>query len=424
MEWGLFYCIVRCTYMTFGGVDSKMGQVIAIVPAAGKGSRMGLGRDGKQFVYLGGKPVLAHTLIALESSSEVDGIILVTRADQVNLGWQVVNDYAIGKVQAVVPGGANRQESVWAGLKHMTDDTEIVVVHDGARPLVDTQLIDAAIGGAREYGAVGVAVPVKDTIKVVDETGLVVSTPPRGTLWAIQTPQAFCYEILLEAHTKAKDSGYVETDDCGLVEQLGKPVRLIQGSYRNIKLTTPEDLTIAEALLSVDKDLGDAKREKPPIPRVGWGYDLHRLVKGRPLILGGVEIPYDKGLLGHSDADVLLHALMDSLLGAMAVGDIGQHFPDTEKRWQGANSLHLLKQVKEIITRSSASSLSISHIDCVIIAEQPKLAPYIPQMRLNIAETLGLTPSQVSIKATTNEGLGSVGQGEAIVAHAVATIFA
>lgn len=401
-----------------------MGQVSAIVPAAGKGSRMGLEGPGKQFVYLGGKPVLAHTLMALEGSAEIDGIILVTRQDQVSLGWQVVNDYGIGKVQAVVPGGATRQESVWAGLRHVSSDTEIVVVHDGARPLVDTQLIDAAIGGARDYGAVGVAVPVKDTIKVRDETGLVISTPPRGSLWAIQTPQAFRYELLLAAHTKAKASGYIGTDDCGLVEELGKPVRLIQGSYRNIKITTPEDINIAEALLSVDRDRVSGKTDQPPVPRVGWGYDVHRLVKGRPLILGGVEIPYDKGLLGHSDADVLLHSLMDSLLGAMALGDIGQHFPDTEKRWQGANSLHLLSQVKEIITRSSASPLSISHIDCMIIAERPRLAPFIPRMRLNIAETLGLTPGQVSIKATTNEGLGSVGQGEAIVAHAVATILA
>jgi 2-C-methyl-D-erythritol 4-phosphate cytidylyltransferase/2-C-methyl-D-erythritol 2,4-cyclodiphosphate synthase len=407
-----------------GGSVYEMGQVIAVVPAAGKGSRMGLEGPGKQFVYLNGRPVLAHTLMALESLAEIDGIILVTRQDQVSLGWQVVNDYAIGKVQAVVPGGATRQESVSAGLGHVPTDTEIVVVHDGARPLIDTQLIDAAITGAREYGAVGVAVPVKDTIKVRDEMGLVISTPPRGSLWAIQTPQAFRYEILLAAHTKAKASGYVGTDDCELVEELGKPVRLIQGSYRNIKLTTPEDLAIAETLLSVDKDKGNAKMEQSPIPRVGWGYDLHRLVKGRPLILGGVEIPFDKGLLGHSDADVLLHALMDSLLGAMALGDIGHHFPDTEKRWQGANSLHLLSQVKEIITRSSASQLSISHIDCMIIAERPRLAPYIPQMRLNIVKTLGLIPDQVSIKATTNEGLGPVGQGEAIVAHAVATILA
>lgn len=401
-----------------------MGQAIAIVPAAGKGSRMGLEGPGKQFMYLGGKPVLAHTLMALESSAEIDGIILVTRQDQVTLGWQVVNDYGIGKVQAVVPGGATRQESVWAGLQHVPSDTEIVVVHDGARPLVGTKLIDTAISSAREYEAVGVAVPVKDTIKVRDETGLVISTPPRGSLWAIQTPQAFRYEVLLEAHTKAKAIGYEGTDDCELVEQLDKPVRLIQGSYRNIKLTTPEDLTIAETLIGGDEDQRKEKTKQPQIPRVGWGYDLHQLVTGRSLILGGVEIPYDKGLLGHSDADVLVHALMDSLLGAMALGDIGQHFPDTEKRWQGANSLHLLSQVKEIINRSIAGQLSISNIDCMIIAERPKLAPYIPQMRLNIAKTLDLNPGQVSIKATTNEGLGSVGQGEAIVAYAVTTILA
>jgi 2-C-methyl-D-erythritol 4-phosphate cytidylyltransferase/2-C-methyl-D-erythritol 2,4-cyclodiphosphate synthase len=400
-----------------------MGQVMAIVPAAGKGVRMGLKGPGKQFAYIHGKPVLARTLEALEASTEIDGIIVVTEAQQVGLGWQVVNDYAIGKVQAVVPGGKSRQESVWAGLQHMPIDTEIVVVHDGARPLVETELIDRSITTAREHGAVGIAVPVKDTIKVRNEAGFVVSTPPRASLWAIQTPQAFHYSILYEAHVKARESGYVGTDDCMLVEQLGKPVQLVEGSYRNIKLTTPEDLIVAQAFLAEDESGDHEKRQyRQPNLRVGWGYDVHRLVKGRPLILGGVDIPYDKGLLGHSDADVLLHAVMDSLLGAMALGDIGQHFPDTDQQWQGANSIHLLRQVKEILSKSSGSKPLINHIDCVIIAERPKLAAYIPQMRLNIAKALGLTTDQVSIKATTSEGLGLAGRGEGIIAQALATV--
>ncbi|NMB45372.1 MAG: 2-C-methyl-D-erythritol 4-phosphate cytidylyltransferase [Firmicutes bacterium] len=402
-----------------------MGQVIAIVPAAGKGVRMGLKGPGKQFVHLAGKPVLAHTLLALEASAQIDGIIVVIGQDQVKLGWHVVNSYSVGKVQAVIPGGRTRQESVWAGLQHVPDDTEIVLVHDGARPLAKTELIDAAIQAARTYGAVGVAVPVKDTIKVRDVAGFVASTPPRDSLWAIQTPQAFHYSILHEAHTRANESGCVGTDDCMLVEKLGKPVQLIEGSYRNIKLTTPEDLIVASALLASDEPEDDGQeRQSPTVTRVGWGYDIHRLVEGRPLILGGVEIPYHQGLLGHSDADVLLHAVMDSLLGAMALGDIGQHFPDTDMRWRGANSLHLLQQVNKILIRSSGTLPKISHIDCVIIAERPRLAPYLLQMRLNIAEALGLTVDQVSIKATTAEGLGPAGQGEGIIAQAIAAILA
>ena len=406
-----------------------MGQVMAIVPAAGKGVRMGLKGPGKQFVYLGGKPVLARTLKVLEASTEIDGIVVVTEAHQVSLAWQVVNGYSIGKVQAVVPGGKTRQESVWAGLQHMPIDTEIVVVHDGARPLVETELIDRSIAAARKHGAVGVAVPVKDTIKVRSEDGFVIATPPRASLWAIQTPQTFRYRILCEAHVKARESGYVGTDDCMLVEQLGKPVHLVEGSYRNIKLTTPEDLVVAQALLAEDEpdDHPDDHEENRPLQpnlRVGWGYDVHRLVEERSLILGGVKIPYEKGLLGHSDADVLLHAVMDALLGAMALGDIGQHFPDTDQRWQGANSLNLLRQVSQIIARSSGSKPRVNHIDCVIIAERPKLAAYIPQMRLNIAEALELTIDQVSIKATTSEGLGLVGRGEGIIAQALATILA
>ena len=400
-----------------------MGQVVAIVAAAGKGIRMGL-KGGKQFVYLAGKPVLAHTLLALEASSEIDGIIVVTAGHQVASGWQVVDEYAIGKVQAVIPGGESRQASVWAGIRHVTDDTEIVVVHDGARPLVDVALIDATIAGARLHGATGLAVPVKDTIKVKDAAGFVASTLPRDSLWAMQTPQAFHYSILWEAHAKAMAEGRTGTDDCMLVESLGRPVQLIEGSYRNLKLTTREDLLLARALLSGDGLEEPLKPPNPPTPRVGWGYDVHMLVEGRPLILGGVEIPYVKGLLGHSDADVLVHAIMDAMLGGLALGDIGKHFPDTDPRWRGANSLHLLKQVNNLLAQGSFPQPSISHIDCVIVAQRPKLAPHIPQMRQNIAEVLELSVEQLSIKATTSEGLGLAGRGEGIIAQAVVTILA
>lgn len=400
-----------------------MGQVVAIVPAAGKGVRMGL-KGGKQFVNLAGKPALAHTLSALEASREIDAIIVVTAADQVTRCWQLINEYTLGKVQSVVPGGDSRQESVWIGLQRVPDDTEIVVVHDGARPLVETELVNRAIEAARIHKAVGIAVPVKDTIKVRDTAGFVVSTPPRSTLWAMQTPQAFQYDILYEAHSKSIAEGVAGTDDCMLVEALGCKVLLIEGSYRNLKLTTREDLALANALLA-DGEPEPALQSQDHLPtvRVGWGYDVHRLVEGRPLILGGIDIPYTKGLLGHSDADVLVHAIMDALLGAAALGDIGSHFPDTDPRWEGANSMDLLKQVSQLLAKHlSGGEPAISSIDSVIMAQRPRLAPYIPQMRLNIAQVLGLSLDQVSIKATTTEGLGPVGQGEGIVAQAVVTL--
>ncbi len=402
-----------------------MGLVIAIVPAAGRGMRMGLQGPGKQFALVGDRPVLAHTLTALADAEAVDGIIVVTRKEQISLAQQVVEDYAIGKVVGIIVGGDTRQESVWAGLIQLDPATEIVVVHDGARPLVEPAVIGRVIEAARKHGAAGAAVPVKDTIKVSDEAGFVTSTPPRDRLWAIQTPQAFRYELLKEAHLEAQARGYVGTDDCVLVEELGHPVKLVEGSYRNIKLTTPEDLVIAQALLGAAlEERSEEESSNSPRPRVGWGYDVHQLVEGRPLILGGVDIPYEKGLLGHSDADVLLHAVMDALLGAMALGDIGQHFPDTDPQWRGANSLELLREVGKILASSQSFKPTISHIDCVIIAERPKLAPYIAQMRRNIAAALELNIQQVSIKPTTSEGLGPAGRGEGIIAQAAAVVLA
>ncbi|NLK07813.1 MAG: 2-C-methyl-D-erythritol 4-phosphate cytidylyltransferase [Firmicutes bacterium] len=401
-----------------------MGQVVAVVPAAGKGERMGAA-GGKQFMDLLGLPVLVHTLKALAAADEIDVIVLVTGKDQIHKGWQVVRDYEIGKVKSVTAGGDSRQASVWAGLNKAASmgEFEIVVVHDAARPLIQSALVDKAVRAARKYGAVGVAVPVKDTIKVTDAAGFVISTPPRESLWAIQTPQVFQFEILWKAHTEALKKDIMGTDDCMLVEEVGKPVQLLEGSYENIKLTTQEDLILAEGLLS-EKKSGKQSENKVVLTRVGIGYDIHQLVEGRQLILGGVTIPYGKGLLGHSDADVLVHAVIDALLGALARGDIGTHFPDTDAKWKGADSLGLLGLVQEQFFPGTSGDPSITHIDSLIIAERPKLAPYIDQMRNNIAKTLKIPGSRVSIKATTSEGLGPVGRQEGIAAQVTATVLA
>ena len=280
----------------------------AVIVAAGSSARMG-GTD-KLLAELGGLPVLSRTLRVFDDHEMIDTIIVVAREDRMPKISRVCSPYR--KVRIVVPGGESRQESVMHGLKAVPEGTELVAVHDGARPLVPPEVITKAILKAAKFGAAAPAIPVKDTIKV-SKTGAVDETPDRSTLFAVQTPQVFDYALLLGALQNAKQKGLSLTDDCSAVEALGMTVLLTDGSEENIKITTPLDLDIAGLIL---------KRRQSTM-RIGHGYDVHRLVEGRKLILGGVEIPFEKGLDGHSDADVLVHAVMDALLGAAALGDIG-----------------------------------------------------------------------------------------------------
>ena len=320
----------------------------------------------------------------------------------------------------VIIGGSERQYSIANALKVLPSDTKLVLVHDGARPLVTTQCIDDVIQGAIQYKAAVVAVPVKDTIKTVNKYSMVTGTPDRHTLWSIQTPQGFDAQLLKQAYDCAAQEDYLGTDDASLVERLGTEVKIVVGNYENIKVTTPEDLMIAEAFLC-GQSKNDDKREceAKEMMRIGMGYDVHKLVEGRKLILGGVEVPYAYGLDGHSDADVLLHAIKDALLGAAALGDIGKHFPDTDVQYKGASSMVLLERVRNIIREHG---YRVNNVDSTIVAERPKLATYIPEMNRNIARALQIELGQVNVKATTTEGLGFTGKGAGIAAYATVTI--
>lgn len=387
-------------------------MIVAIIAAAGAGRRMGSDRN-KVFLQLGGKPILSRSCLALAACGEVDELIIAASPDEVDEIASIVEENPPGIPWQVIAGGKERQYSIANALRAVSPQAEFILVHDAARPLVHPEEIKKVIAAAREYHAAGIAVPVKDTIKEIDDLQFAVATPPRDILWAIQTPQGFDASLLRRAYREAEADGFLGTDDASLIERLGIKVKLVHGDYSNIKITTPSDLAIGEALLRGRKSKGEESM------RIGTGYDVHRLVSGRKLILGGVEIAHALGLDGHSDADVLLHAIKDALLGAAALGDIGRHFPDTDNQYKGASSLVLLKKVRQLLAEKGYEAYNI---DATIIAEKPKLAPYIEQMNQNIAAALEINWDQVNIKATTTERLGFTGREEGIAAQAVATI--
>jgi 2-C-methyl-D-erythritol 2,4-cyclodiphosphate synthase/2-C-methyl-D-erythritol 4-phosphate cytidylyltransferase len=309
----------------------------------------------------------------------------------------------------IVTGGDSRQSSVWNGLCALPEDCTHVLIHDGARCLVDEGTIRHCMASVENHGTGVAAIPAIDTIKQVDADEIVTATPDRSQLRAVQTPQGFTVELIRRAHMSAQQENFLGTDDASLVERLGHPVRLTEGNRRNIKLTTPEDLIMAESFLC---------RSFPAL-RVGQGYDVHRLVEGRDLILCGVNVPHTLGLLGHSDADVAVHALMDAMLGAMALGDIGKHFPDTDERYRGISSMKLLEHVVALLKERHAR---VTNCDVTIVAQKPKLLPHIPQMQANIASALELPLDRVNIKATTTERLAFEGREEGISAQAICMV--
>ena len=376
----------------------------AIILAGGSGSRMGAGMN-KVLMPLAGETVIARSLSAF--AGMVDGMILVSRSEDMQQ-MQLAAAQA-GIDVRIVAGGATRQESVWNGLCALPEACTHVMIHDGARCLVDKATIERCKASVFECGTGVAAIPVIDTIKETDAEELVVSTPDRSALRAVQTPQGFSLEIIREAHRKAQEAGFIGTDDASLVERLNIPVRLTLGDRRNIKLTTPEDMQMAEAFLHNDF----------PALRIGQGYDVHRLVEGRDLILCGVKVPHHLGLLGHSDADVALHALMDAMLGSMALGDIGRHFPDTDEQYRGISSMKLLEHVAALLREHGAR---VTNCDVTIAAQRPKLLPYVPQMRQNIASVLALPLDRVNVKATTTEHLAFEGREEGISARAVCMV--
>ena len=372
----------------------------AVIVAAGSATRM-QGID-KMLVPLAGVPVVLRSVRALAASDCIDSLVIVTRTECMETLRTLCAE--VPKPVTVVAGGASRPESVLAGLAALPEGTELAAIHDGARPLVTQAVIAEAVEAAERCGAAAPAVPVHDTIKQA-ENGLVRATPERKTLFAVQTPQVFDVKLLKTVLRAAMERGIALTDDCSAVEAAGKPVVLTQGCEENLKITTPVDLTLAEAIL---------KRRKTM--RIGHGYDVHRLTEGRRLILGGVEIPFERGLDGHSDADVLVHALMDALLGAAGLRDIGVLFPDNDPAYKNISSMLLLDRV--MLTLEHAG-YAVGNVDVTVLAQRPKLKDYIPVMRENLARAMKIPLDCVNIKATTEEGLGFTGSGEGIACHAV-----
>jgi len=387
-------------------------MISVIIAAAGRGTRMNYEKN-KIFLDLNGKPILQYSLELFSGIEEVSDIVVVTSNEDVDEVSNVVR--LVGCEARGVVGGKERQDSIYNALQVLSEATDYVLVHDGARPFVKKEHVMDLISCVKKLEAAVLAVPVKDTIKVVDAHGQVVATPERATLVAVQTPQGFSKELLVRAYEYAYANSYSGTDDASMVEYYGKSVQVVAGDYENIKITTPEDIIIGRELLKRRNGATAAMK----VPRIGFGYDVHQLVRDRALILGGVEIPYELGLLGHSDADVLLHAIADALLGAAALGDIGKHFSDTDAQFKGADSLLLLERVVQLI---SAQGFSIHNIDATVAAQQPKLASFIPSMRANIAKVCNIDSATVNVKATTTEELGFVGRKEGISAYAIASI--
>ena len=383
----------------------------AVVVAAGKGRRMGADRN-KAFLPLGGEPIVLRTLRAIWESGLFSQLVLVTGEEDRGQAEAMLTQAGIPA--AVCAGGADRQESVRLGLACLPDSIGLVSIHDGARPLLTKEILEASLETANRMGSGVAAVPVKDTVRRLYPDGTL-KTPPRAELRAMQTPQTFLLKKIRALHEKHREDPHRATDDAELYLREGLTVSLSPGSEENLKITTPADLLTAESILR-QREGRRGDPEDAPVIRIGQGYDVHRLVPGRKLILCGVEIPYEKGLLGHSDADAPLHALMDAMLGAAALGDIGRHFPDTDERYAGADSSELLVRVAQMV---AGEGYAVGNADVTIVCQAPRLAPYIESMRRRVAECLCIPASRVNVKATTTERLGFEGEGLGISAQAV-----
>ena len=379
-------------------------SVWAVVVAGGRGARAGLGRN-KVFFAWKGRSVLSRCLDALERSGALDGAVLVLGAEDFEqYDALCAREGASPLVKRVVAGGDCRRRSVRSGLAALPEEVEIVAVHDAARPFVSPEAVRKTVQSARKWGSGVISTPVTDTIKRVGPDGAV-ETLDRAQLRAVQTPQTFDCAKLKAAHERAEAEGFDATDDAALFEHYYGSVRLVTapGAEANIKLTNPADF----------------EKLSRPAMRIGSGYDAHRLAEGRKLILCGVDVPHTRGLDGHSDADVAVHALMDALLGALGEGDIGRHFPDSDPAYKGISSMLLLERVMKIVREHG---YGVANADVTIVAQKPKLAAYIPAMRENLARALGT--DAVNVKATTTERMGFEGEELGISAQAVALLTA
>lgn len=400
----------------------------ALVAAAGRGERAGAA-DHKAFLPLGGKPLAAWSLEALRQCPEISEIVLVVAPEDVERARRGLIRVGGAQSERVVAGGEARQASVRAGLAEVSPDCDLVLVHDAARPFLRPDLVRRCMEAAATHEAVVAALPATDTVKEVGPDGSVSATLDRSRLWLVQTPQVFRYRLLLNAHESGA-RGSAGTDDAALVERLGHQVHVVPGDPENTKITWPEDMHRAERRLvgsaaglsqGVDKRGGAATRSRIPVERErqvrgGIGYDAHRFAEGRPLVLAGVRFPGERGLGGHSDADVVCHAICDALLGAMGAGDIGRHFADSDPQYAGISSLSMLVRAAEMMR---AGGFEIENVDTVVIAEAPRIAGRAEEMRRAVAEALGAEVARVNVKGKTTEGMGFTGRGEGIASQAI-----
>jgi 2-C-methyl-D-erythritol 4-phosphate cytidylyltransferase/2-C-methyl-D-erythritol 2,4-cyclodiphosphate synthase len=389
-------------------------RVTAIVAAGGRGARFG-GSQPKQLATIGGRAILDRTVAAFTGHPGVQEVVVALPADiAANPPAYLL---AGARPPRVVAGGARRQDSVLKAFRAADPSSDVILIHDAARPFPSAALIARTIEIGAETGAALAALPARDTVKHIlrpskghpGEPWLVGATLPREEIFLAQTPQVFRRRVLEDGLAIAEGLGIEVTDEATLVARAGHAVWLVTGEVSNMKITTPDDLPLAEAIAA----RGSGKPARTG--RVGTGYDLHRLVDGRPLVVGGVRIPSPRGPLGHSDGDVALHAITDAILGAAGLGDIGLHFPDSDPRWKGAASLDLLARAKALVAEQG---YEVGNVDVTVVLEAPKIRTYIDQMRAAIAAAVGVAPDRVSVKGKTNEGVDAVGRGEAIAAHA------
>ncbi|GAB4363226.1 MAG: bifunctional 2-C-methyl-D-erythritol 4-phosphate cytidylyltransferase/2-C-methyl-D-erythritol 2,4-cyclodiphosphate synthase [Deltaproteobacteria bacterium] len=382
-----------------------MRRVVTIVVAGGSGTRMG-GEMPKQFLLLGGRSILDRSVHAVRACPAVDGIVLAVPPSSPPALREAYR--RVDKVIAVVDGGEERHESVRNALSAVPPEAEILLVHDAVRPFVSAELVSRCVELAGEHGAVVPVLPIRDTVKEWDADARTLVTVDRAKLMRVQTPQGFRADILRETYRKAAEKGFAGTDDASLVEWAGHPVVPFPGSEENLKITVPEEYRMAAGLLLEEPDF-----------RIGIGGDAHPLAEGRELWLGGVRIEHDRGLVGHSDGDVLLHAVADAIYGALGDGDIGRHFPPGIPETAGISSRKIIAHAR---TRMIEKGFGLVGLDAVVVCEEPKIAPIAPRLRASIAGLFTLPEDRVSLKGKTTEGMGFEGRKEGISAWAVALL--
>ncbi|MGH9384955.1 MAG: 2-C-methyl-D-erythritol 2,4-cyclodiphosphate synthase [Vicinamibacterales bacterium] len=387
--------------------------VSAIIAAGGRGARLGAERP-KQFLEIDGRTMLDLSVTAVAESRHIHEIVVAVPAEHLPATASTWSDRFALPV-TVVAGGTRRQDSVAKAFARTSSQADVILVHDAARPFVTRAVIGRTIDAAMTHGAAIAAVPARDTVKhasaPIDGARAIRTTLPREDIFLAQTPQTFRREVFAKTLARAGDRD--ATDEAALAERAGFPVWLVEGDVANVKITTTQDLEDARARVQSARVQGTAAL------RIGTGYDLHRLVARRPLILGGVRVPFDFGLDGHSDADIVCHAVTDAVLGAAAAGDIGRLFPDNDPRWKNADSLAMLRGAAASV---HALGYRVSNVDVTVIAERPKLLPHLDAMRGNLAAALEVDVDAVSIKGKTNEGVDATGRGESMACHAVALL--